>query len=58
MLTTSTPTTGRPSGARPPKAARRSVAELEADAAELLAALEGRVPPRDADELVQLRHAT
>jgi hypothetical protein len=36
--------------------AKRSVAELEADAAALLAELEGRVPPSDADELEQLRH--
>ena len=36
--------------------AKRSVAELEADAAALLAELEARVPPSDADELEQLRH--
>jgi hypothetical protein len=38
-------------------AARRGIAEIEADAAALLAALESRSPPRDADELELLRHA-
>jgi hypothetical protein len=37
-------------------AARRGLAELDADAAALLTALEGRSPPRDADELELLRH--
>ncbi len=37
-------------------AARRGIAELEADAAALLAAIESRSPPRDADELELLRH--
>jgi hypothetical protein len=37
-------------------AARRGLAELDADAAALLAALDGRSPPRDAEELELLRH--
>jgi hypothetical protein len=37
-------------------AARRGIAELEADATALLAAAESRSPPRDADELELLRH--
>ncbi len=36
--------------------ARRGIAELEADAAALLAALESRSPPRGADELELLRY--
>jgi hypothetical protein len=35
---------------------RRGIADLDADAAALLAALEGRVPPQGADELEVLRH--
>src|SRR5262245_34186556 len=38
-------------------AARRGLAELRSDALELEVALAGRLPPRDADELVRLRHA-
>jgi hypothetical protein len=37
-------------------AARRSIAELEADAAALLAAIESQPPARSSEELVQLRH--
>jgi hypothetical protein len=37
-------------------AARRGIAEIEADAAALLAALENRSPPRGAEEVELLRH--
>src|SRR5262245_66107412 len=39
------------------EAARRDLAELRSDALALESALAGRMPPRDADELVRLRHA-
>ena len=38
-------------------AARRSLGELRSDALELESALAARLPPREAEELVRLRHA-